>query len=162
MIFLFYILITLGIIVFQTSVVPLLFKTREFYDLLIPFVVYAGFFRPLVEGLPIVILIGLTMDCLSASPFGLYLTAYVWLYVGTKWLVRFLHAHSGLVLFFIVAAGVLLQNILWLFTITLLVRMDFISSGVVATGIFQQVLWALFTGPVFVFAYMRIPHLMKR
>jgi len=162
MIFLFYIVIIFCIIVLQTSVVPLLFTTRGFYDLLIPFVVYAGFFRPLSEGLTIVILLGLIMDCLSASPFGLYLTTYVWLYVGARWLARFFHAHSGVVLFFIVAVGVLFENILWLLTITFLGRMDLISSEAVVAGVLRQVLWALFTGPFFLFGYMQIPHWMKR
>ncbi|RLC31092.1 MAG: hypothetical protein DRH32_04775 [Deltaproteobacteria bacterium] len=162
MIFLFHIVITLCIIVLQTAVVPLFCTTPGVYDLLIPFVVYAGFFRPVAEGLSIIILLGLVMDCLSASPFGLYLTAYVWLYAGAKWLVRFLHVHSGVVLFFIVPAGVLFENILWLLTITLLGRMELVSSGAVVTGVSQQVLWAFFTGPFFLFGYMKILRWMNR
>jgi cell shape-determining protein MreD len=162
MIVLSYIVITFCIIVLQTAVVPLFFTTRGIYDLLIPFVMYAGFFPPVAEGLPIVILLGFIMDCLSASPFGLYLTTYVWLYVGARWLVRFLHAHSNVVLFFSVAVGVLIENILWLTAITLLGRMEFIPSAAVATGIFRQVLWALFTGPLLLFGYMQIPPRIKR
>jgi cell shape-determining protein MreD len=162
MILLFYIVITFCIIVLQTAVVPFFFTTRGIYDLLIPFVVYAGFFPPVAEGLPIVILLGLIMDCLSASPFGLYLTTYVWLYVGARWLVRFLHAHSNVVLFFSVAVGVLIENILWLLAITLLGRMEFIPSAAVTTGIVRQVLWALFTGPLLLFGYMKLLPRIKR
>ncbi|OQY07463.1 MAG: hypothetical protein B6I22_02980 [Desulfobacteraceae bacterium 4572_123] len=162
MIYLFYIVITFCIIVLQTAVVPLFFTSRGFYDLLIPFVVYAGFSRPLGEGLSSVVLLGLIMDCLSASPFGLYLTVYVWLYAGARWLVGFLHAHSGVVMFFIVAVGVLFENILWLLTIIFLDRMELISSGAVVTSVFRQVLWALFTGPFFLFGFMQIPRWMKR
>lgn len=162
MIFLFYIVLTFCIIVLQTAVVPLFFTPRGVYDLLIPFVVYAGFSRPLAEGLPSIALLGLIMDCLSASPFGLYLTAYLWLYAGARWLVRFLHAHSSVVMFFIVAVGVLFENILWLLTITLLGGMELISSEAVVTSIFQQVLWALFTGAFFLFGFIQIPRWMKR
>jgi len=162
MIFLFYILITFCIIVLQTAVVPLFFTTRGFYDLLIPFVVYAGFFRPLAEGLSLIVLLGLIMDCLSASPFGLYITVYVWLYAGARWLIRFLHAHSGVVIFFTVAVGVLFENVLWLLTITFLGGMEIISFSVIVNGVSQQVLWALFTGPFFLFGYMQIPRLIKR
>ncbi len=162
MIILLYIVITFCIIILQTAVVPLFFTTRGIYDLLIPFVVYAGFFPPVAEGLPMVILLGLVMDCLSVSPFGLYLTTYVWLYVGARWLVRFLHAHSNVVLFFSVAVGVLVENTLWLLAITLLGRMEFIPSMAVVTGTSRQVLWALFTGPIFLFGYMQISRRMKR
>ena len=162
MIVLFYILIAFCVIVFQTAVIPLLLAPGGGYDLLIPFVVYAGFFRPAGEGLPLIILLGLIMDCLSAGPFGLYLTTYVWLYAGARWLVRILHAHSNVVLFFSVAGGVLVENILWLMAISLLGRMELESSASPAGDIARQVLWALFTGPVFLLGYMQIPRWMKR
>ncbi|MBW2679819.1 MAG: hypothetical protein JRD01_03585 [Deltaproteobacteria bacterium] len=88
------------------------------------------------------------MDSLSGGPFGLYLTAYVWLFVGVRWIITFLHVGDSFLLPFIVAAGVLLQNFIFIGTIAMFEPgAQFLSAAISTVTI--QVLWAMFTGPIF-------------
>ena len=118
-----------------------------FYDLLIPFVVYVGLFRPLKEGLTVVIVLGLLVDGLSSGPFGLFLTTYLWLFAGVKWVVTFLHAHSKVILPFVVALGVLLENAVFLGVVGLLMPGAQFPLDTHKTVLVQFTL-AVFTGPV--------------
>ena len=119
MTFFIYIFICLGFIVIQTTLFPLFAWLTDFYDLLIPFVVYLGLFRPLKEGLPVVFFLGLTMDTLSGGAFGIYSTTYFWLYACIAWLIGILHFKNNLLLPFIVVVGVLMENLVFLGTIML-------------------------------------------
>jgi len=119
MTFFAYIFICLGFIVIQTTLFPLFAWLTDFYDLLIPFVVYLGLFRPLKEGLPVVFFLGLTMDTLSGGAFGIYSTTYFWLYACIAWLIGILHFKNNLLLPFIVVVGVLMENLVFLGTIML-------------------------------------------
>lgn len=142
-----YILICLGFIVLQTTLFPLVSWLDGFYDLLIPFVVYLGLFRPLKEGLPVVFFLGLTMDTLSGGAFGIYSTTYFWLYGGIAWLIGFLHFKNNLLLPFVVVVGVFLENLVFLGTVKL-----GNPGGSLPLGIFRtvsvQLIWAMFTGPL--------------
>jgi cell shape-determining protein MreD len=142
-----YILICLGFIVLQTTLFPLVSWLDGFYDLLIPFVVYLGLFRPLKEGLPVVFFLGLTMDTLSGGAFGIYSTTYFWLYGGIAWLIGFLHFKNNLLLPFVVVVGVFLENLVFLGTVKL-----GNPDGSLPLGIFRtvsvQLIWAMFTGPL--------------
>ena len=147
MTFFIYIFICLGFIVIQTTLFPLFAWLTDFYDLLIPFVVYLGLFRPLKEGLPVVFFLGLTMDTLSGGAFGIYSTTYFWLYVCIAWLIGFLHFKNNLLLPFIVVVGVLVENLVFLGTIMLGNPGGTLPQGTVKI-LTIQLLWALFTGPL--------------
>jgi len=141
-----YILICLGCIVIQTTLFPLVASLSGFYDLLIPFVVYLGLFRPLKEGLPVVFCLGIAMDTLSGGAFGIYSTTYLWLYGVIAWMIGFLHFKNTLRLPFIVVVGVLLENLVFLGTVKLGNPDATLPLGLgrMAT---VQLLWAVFTGP---------------
>ena len=79
-----YIGISIILVILQTTVLPNIPLAGQFYDLLIPMLVYLALFRPAHESLPFVFFLGLLMDNLSGTPFGLYLTTYFWLYIGVK------------------------------------------------------------------------------
>jgi len=133
-----------------------LFVTR-FYDLLIPFVLYLGIFRPAGESLVVVFFLGFIMDNLSAGPFGLFTTIYFWLFVGTKWLIKFLHAGNYVLLPFIAALGVLEGNIIFFGTLVLLTDSRFPADAVKTVA--EQVLWALCSGGFFL---VFLNHLHKK
>ena len=147
MTFFLYIFICLGFIVIQTTLFPLFSWLTDFYDLLIPFVVYLGLFRSLKEGLPVVFFLGLTMDTLSGGAFGIYSTTYFWLYACIVWLIGFFHFKNNFLLPFIVVVGVLVENLVFLGTITLGSPGGALPQGTVRT-LAIQLLWALFTGPL--------------
>jgi len=145
----FNISICLFLVILQTTVMPYLPLMDSFYDLLIPFVVFLGLSRPVRESLPFVFFLGFIMDNLSGSPFGLYLTAYFWLFIGVKGITKLLQVRNRLfIVTLIVAAGVLIENLIFLGTLTIL-GPDQQISGNAARTVTIQVLWAIWTGPIF-------------
>ena len=143
-----HIFIGLCLIVIQTTVMPHIPLFARFYDLLAPFVIYLSIFRPVRESMVIVFVFGFFMDIISGGPFGLYLTAYVWLFIGVRWAITFLHVGDGLLLPVVVTAGVLMENLVFIGTSAMFEQSSRISETMVST-IIVQVLWAIFTGPLF-------------
>ena len=143
----FHVGICLCLVLFQTTVMPYFHLFDRFYDLLSPFVIYLSLFRSLRQSIPVILFFGFLMDSLSGGPFGLYLTTYIWLFIGVKWIITFLHLGDSFLLPFIVAAGVLLQNCIFIGTIAMFEPgTQFLSAAVSIVTI--QVLWAIFTGPI--------------
>ena len=143
----------LFLIILQTVLFPVLPLLDRFYDLMIPFVVYLGLFRPVRESLPFVLLLGFIMDNLSGSPVGLYLTTYFWLFVGVKGITKLLQVRDRLlIIMLIVAAGVLVENLIFLGTLTILGPEQQLAGNAARTVV-VQVAWALWTGPVFLMIF---------
>lgn len=143
----------LFLIILQTTVMPYVAWLNSFYDLLIPFVIYLSLSRNVRESLPFVFVLGFIMDNLSGSPFGLYLTTYFWLFVGVKGVTRLLQVGNRLFsLTLIVAAGVLIENLIFLGTLTILGPEPQLA-GDAARIITVQVLWAIWTGPIFLMIF---------
>ena len=63
---LFYILVSLCLVIVKTTLIPALPMFNKFYDLLIPIIIYLSLFRPLREGIPIILFFGVIMDSLRA------------------------------------------------------------------------------------------------
>lgn len=143
----------LFLVILQTTVMPYLRLLNSFYDLLIPFVIYLSLSRNVRESLPFIFVLGFIMDNLSGGPFGLYLTTYFWLFVGVKGVTRLLQVGSRLFsLTLIVAAGVLIENLIFLGTLTILGPEPQLA-GNAAKVITVQVLWAIWTGPIFLMIF---------
>ena len=139
----------LCLVILQTSVMPSLPLLDSFYDLLIPFIVYLGLYRPVRESLPFVFFLGFIMDNLSGSPSGLYLTAYFWLYAGVLGLTKLVQVGNRLfIITLIMAAGVLIENLVFLGTLTILGPDQKLADNATKT-VTIQVLWAAWTGPIF-------------
>ena len=139
----------LFLVILQTTIMPYLPLLDKFYDLLIPFIVYLSLFRPVRESLPFVLFLGFIMDNLSGGPFGLYLTTYFWLYVGVKGITMFIQvANRLLIITLIVAGGVLFENLILLGAFAILgLRQQFAGDTLEIVAV--QVLWAIFTGSLF-------------
>ena len=149
----FNIAICLVLVILQTTVMPYLSLLDRFYDLLIPFIVYLGLSRPVREGLLFVCFLGFIMDNLSGSPFGLYLTCYFWLFSGVKGITQLLQVGKRVfVISFIVAAGVLAENLIFLGSFAIF-RPELQFAGGVLKIVAIQVMWALFTGAVFLIIF---------
>jgi rod shape-determining protein MreD len=144
---LFYILVSIGLVMIKTTLIPGIAIFDQFYDLLIPIVIYLGFFRSIKEGIPIVLFFGLIMDSLSGGPAGLYVTSYIWLYAGLRWLSQYLHTGSLIVLAVAVAGGVAFETLFLLGYMVLLAPQTSIPADAFRT-IVMQILWALVTGPL--------------
>jgi rod shape-determining protein MreD len=151
----FYIGTCLFLIIVQTTLLVYFHIFAGMYDLLIPFVIFLSICLPLRESLPFILILGLIMDNISGSPFGLYLTFYFWLLVGVRWVLTFLRASNKLFLSMVVVVAVLIQNGLIIGTF------GFAGPGwqIPAAGLKNvtvQFLWALTTGPLFLFCLLAI------
>lgn len=140
----------LFLIILQTALLSYFSIFAGMYDLLIPFVIFICIYLPLRESLPFVLILGLIMDNLSGSPFGLYLTFYFWLAVGVRWIITFLRVGNKFLLALVVLLAVLIENLLIIGTFALsgsgrpLLADVFKSTS-------RQFFWAMATAPLFLF-----------
>jgi len=149
----FNIAICLVLVILQTTVMPYFSLLDRFYDLLIPFIVYLGLSRPVREGLLFVCFLGFLMDSLSGSPFGLYLTCYFWLFSGVKGITQLLQVGKRVfIITFIVASGVLAENLIFLGSFAIF-SPELQFAGGALKNVAIQVMWALFTGAVFLIIF---------
>jgi rod shape-determining protein MreD len=151
----FYIGACLFLIIVQTTLLTYFKIFAGMYDLLIPFVIFISICLPLRESLPFILILGLIMDNISGSPFGLYLTFYFWLFVGVRWILKFLRASNKLFLSLVVVVAVLIQNGLIIGTF------GFAGPGwqlpaEALKNITLQFFWALTTGPLFLFCLLAV------
>ena len=146
----------LFLVILQTTVISYLPLLNHFYDLLIPFIVYLGLSRPVRESLPFIFFLGIIMDNLSGTPFGLYLTAYFWLFVGVKGIIKLIQVGNRLfVITLMVAAGVLIENLIFLGTLTLL-GPDQQLAGDASRAITIEIIWAIWTGPLLLLVFRKL------
>ncbi len=144
---LFYILVSLSLVLVKTTLIPGMPVLGKFYDLLIPIVIYLCFFRSKLQGIPLIIFFGLIMDSLCGGPMGLYLSTYIWLYLGMRWLSRFLHTGSLVLLTISVAIGVAFEISVLLSYMCFLAPNASIPVDAGRT-VALQMMWALITGPI--------------
>ena len=151
----FYIGTCLFLIIVQTTVLTYFSIFAGMYDLLIPFVVFISICLPLRESLPFVIILGLVLDNISGSPFGLHLTFYFWLLAGVRWIIKFLRVSNKFLLSLVLVSAVLIQNILIIGTF------GFAGPGwqlpaAALKNIALQIFRASITGPLFLFCLLAI------
>jgi cell shape-determining protein MreD len=151
----FYICACLCLVIFQTTIIPHISLFNNFYDLLIPFVIYLGFFRPARESILFILVLGFLMDNLSGGSFGLYITTYFWLFIIVKSVVKYVHKRNNIFLLFIVAAGVLMENIIFIASVSISGTDSQFFTITIRTVIFQ-ILWAACTGFFFIIFFNHI------
>jgi hypothetical protein len=74
------------------------------------------------------------------------------MFIGVRWAITFLHVGDGLLLPVVVTAGVLMENLVFIGTSAMFEQSSRISEPMVST-IIVQVLWAIFTGPLFLMLF---------
>jgi rod shape-determining protein MreD len=161
MIYFIYIAVCLAMIILQTSVMPYLPLFDHFYDLIALVVIYLGLYRSVRESIFLIVFVSVLMDTLSGGPFGLYLATYGWIYIGVVWMRRFMRVGNQLLLPAVMAAGILIQNIISIGTVTILIPQTQMPTTVFRT-VATQILWAVVTGPLlltlFNYAHQRWDH----
>lgn len=151
MIYIFHILIGFGMVVIHTTIVPESRLFSGFYDLLAIFIVYMGFFRSAREAIPFVLFFGMAMDVFSGGIFGLYATAYFWLYVAVLGLTLFIRKNNLLLLPVVALFGIIFENFVMI-AITALMDTGAIIPESAVKIVVKQAVWALFTGPILIMA----------
>jgi cell shape-determining protein MreD len=137
--------IALGIFfsVFQTACLPHVCTSCRWFDMLLPLVIYLSVFRPVAESLALVAFFGIIMDCLSGSPFGLYVITYIWLLIGVRGSMRFLDAGSYFLFPLIMMLGMVFEYFLFAFS----------TSRSPSAGILVTALWAIVAAPFFLMLF---------
>ena len=160
MIYGYHLIVCLFLIVCQTTllaggsqVIP--------YDLLGPFVVFMAIHRPPREAIPVLIVCGLIMDGLSGGTFGVHLTVYLWMYVGVRWVIQFLHAGNVFLLPLLVTAGVAFESVVMAFFAVVLASSAWPTESIIGV-VSRQVLWGAATGPFLLLFFIRGINLVNR
>ena len=148
----YYVIVGVGLILFQTTVIHAIPVLNTLFDFVGLFVIYLGFYRPARESLPVVFILGLLADNLSGTPFMLYITAYLWVFFGVRVLSQILQVSLRFRTAVIVSAGVLIENLIFIFAFLLLGAGT--QSPVAATGtVIMQLIWAFILGPILVVGF---------
>lgn len=155
MTYVFYIAISLILIVFQTVIMPNLPVLSSFYDLTAIFVIYLGVLRRPRESLPVVILLGFLMDNLSGTPLMVYTMAYFWLYICVRWLSRILQVGMRFRLAFIVVMGITVETVITVVSFNGLEALSEMPPADIAR-ITARLLWAPLLGPILILILQRL------
>jgi rod shape-determining protein MreD len=153
MIYVYHLVVCLFLILFQTTLLTVCGPTC-LYDLLVPFVVYLGVYRLPREGLPVLILAGLAMDGISGGVFGVHLSAYLWMYVGVRWAIQFLHAGNTILLPMLVIIAVAFKSIVVAFSAVVVASAPWPVEAVFPV-VSCQILGGALTGPLLLMALIR-------
>nr|HID59110.1 hypothetical protein [Desulfobacterales bacterium] len=84
MVFTTYLFIGIAFVVAQTTFIRLLPFSNIIFDLMIPYVLFLGMYRPGGMSIVLVMVNGSIMDIFSGGVFGIYLSIYLWIYFLTK------------------------------------------------------------------------------
>ena len=147
MAFTFVTILSLFLIVLQTAVLPEISIFRNTFDLVIINVLYVAILFSNPWGLGAVAVIGCIMDSLSGSPFGLFISSYIWMYILVQLMKPVFFSRSIFFLPAVTVFSVLLEYLFLLLSV-------FIGSG--GKGVLslnfslmvKQLLWAAVLIPV--------------
>lgn len=122
MTFPFLIILSLLLIVLQTTVLPEISIIGNSFDLLIINILYLSLLFNHLWVLGVIAVIGCIMDSLSGSPFGLFVSSYIWIYILVQLMKPVFFSKS---LFFLPAITVFAVMIEYMFVLLSVL----ISSG---------------------------------
>lgn len=153
MIYAYHLSVCLILILFQTTLLAV-GGPVHFYDLLVPFVVYLGAHRLPREAIPVLLIAGVAMDGISGGVFGVHLSAYLWLYVGVRWAIQFLHVGNVILLPLLVTAGVAFKSLVVAFAAVVLASAPW-PVEIVFPVVSVQIVWGALTGPFLMLLLVR-------
>ena len=81
--FLFILFFSIFLIIFQSTVLSMFFKSLR-PDLILILIIYLSFHRYLLEGIFLSLIIGWFVEALSGVPHGLIMTTYLWIFLVSK------------------------------------------------------------------------------
>ncbi len=89
---LFYPILSLALVILQTTLMPDVAFFSLCFDLLLINVLYISLFTSHGFMVLYLVLLGWVMDSLSGAPFGFYISSYVWIYLFVRILRYVIHA----------------------------------------------------------------------
>ncbi len=147
--FFFYLGISLVLTIVQTSILPGFSVFSQSFDLLFVIVLSLSlrFSHPGIGGA--VFLLGCVMDSVSGGPFGLYISAYVWIYILVRSLKSLVHLENIVFLICMSAVAVVVENAFLIYTFVVGKGADAVYSRDIMLMVKQTVL-ALVVVPLLV------------
>jgi rod shape-determining protein MreD len=146
---LFYFCLSLVLIIVQTSIHPCFSVFSQSFDLLFVIVLSLSLrFSHPGTGVA-VFLLGCAMDSVSGGPFGLYISAYVWIYILVRSLKSLVHLENIVFLICMSAVAVVVENAFLVFTFVVGKGADAVSSRDLVLMV-KQTLLALIVVPLLV------------
>lgn len=142
----FYLVVTVLLVIVQTSIIPYMPGFFRFYDFLVPLAVYLSLYKPLSHGLPVLIAAGLIMDMLSGAPIGIYLTTYIWVFLAFRRVARWVGIKDHMLFSMLAVIGVLFQNLIFSAAMISWSFQEFLVFQNLQV-ILLQVFWAVVTAP---------------
>lgn len=125
------------------------------YDLQIPLVIAVSLLGRAYLSLIVIVLVAIVMDTLSGGPFGIYFTAYVWLFFPIKALSLLVSTRSYLAVSLLSMVGVLFENFVFMFVQLLTTGTVPNLNTVILPVVVVQCILAAVTGPMIYFVLER-------
>lgn len=141
-----YMVMGVALVVLQTTLLAKPLFHHAIYDLLLPVVIALRIHVSLKRGVFIVLVVGYMMDLVSGGQFGLYMTTYLWVFVGVKLASDYITIGETLALSVLLVACVLFENLI-LLVFSLGTGGGSLSVGHMAKPVFFQMALAAVTGP---------------
>ena len=129
------------------------------YDLMAPFVVFLGIYHRPRVAVPVLLLGGLAMDGLSGNVFGIYVSIYLWMYVGVRSAIQFLHVGNVILIPLLVVLGVAFESLAVAFSAVVLASAAWPVEATFSV-VPGQTLWGALTGPLLMMGFIRGQHVV--
>ncbi len=147
--FLFYIILFILLIIVQTAILPNFPFFSQSFDLLIVNILYMSIVFSSPWLLVVIVLQGCIMDSISGTPFGLYMSAYLWICILVQIMKRFVHSGNIIFLPFISALSVFVENFFLVFFFFVRYgEANFYSQDIML--MVKQMAWAFFIAPLMI------------
>lgn len=137
---LFFVIVTISLIIFQTIIFPSFFWFAQCFDLMIINIIFLSLVYSRYVVLLAIILIGGIMDSLSGMAFFHHIFSYLWIFLIVQLFKQFVFKRSFLFILIVSLTSVLIQQGLILFSV-------FIEQGRDAVGqmdvslMLKQIIW---------------------
>lgn len=146
--YLSYLIFAVLLVIIQTSIIPYMPAVLKFYDFLVPLAVYFSLYKPVRQGLPVLIAGGIIMDMLSAAPIGIYLTTYLWVFLAFRPIARWVGIKDHLLFSMLAVIGILFENFIFAIAVIFDYSQGFFTVETLQV-VLMQVLWTVVTAPFF-------------
>jgi|GEM_PF-421481 hypothetical protein len=138
----FFIVLTLFLIVIQTIILPLFSLFDQCFDLLIIEIIFLSFLSSRYSIVLVTIIIGCVMDSISGVPFFYHIFSYVWIFIIVQIAKQLLFHRSTIFIFIISIVAILFQHGFLLFSV--FVNQDINSIWEFNFGLLiRQVFWGV-------------------
>jgi rod shape-determining protein MreD len=151
---LFYPVLSLVLVIVQTTLVPEIPFFHYCFDLLIVNVLYVSLFASHGFFVVYILVLGWIMDSLSGAPFGFYISSYLWIYVFVQILRNVIHAGNFIFIPIISAVAVVMEHGFLMFTL-LVKQGGWFFSSTDMVSMCKQTLVGFFIIPLFLWLVHR-------